>query len=229
MENPEEQIIQKLSTKSVMKQEVYQKTYETFQLLKKVAKEIADDVRKKMSSINKNISIDFSDKGEFQSDLKVAGDLLILTQHTNVFEFPKSHEVLKTSYIMDDPSRSYCGVIFMYNFLADSFKYSRINDSGYLVARLFINKEMHFMVEGKRQVGFFYNSFSNEPINKEDIKKILSSAINYCIDFDLLTPPYDTVKELSVMEIQDNNNCMNIKTGKRLGFRFQADHDKITS
>ena len=117
----------------------------------------------------------------------------------------------------------------MYNFLADSFKYSRINDSGYLVARLFINKEMHFMVEGKRQVGFFYNSFSNEPINKEDIKKILSSAINYCIDFDLLTPPYDTVKELSVMEIQDNNNCMNIKTGKRLGFRFQADHDKITS
>lgn len=227
METHEEQIIKKLSTKSIMKQEVYKKTSDTFQLLKITAQEIVEEVRKKMSSINKSIIIEFTDKNEFQSDLKVAGDLLILTQHTNVFEFPKSHEVLKTPYILEDLSRSYCGVIFMYNFLADSFKYNRVNDSGYLVARLFINKEMHFMVEGKRQVGFFYNSFSSEPINKEDIKQILCSAINYCIDFDLLTPPYDAVKELSVMEIQDNNNCMNIKTGKRLGFRFQADHDKL--
>jgi hypothetical protein len=83
------------------------------------------------------------------------------------------------------------------------------------------------MVEGKRQVGFFYNNFSSEPIDKDVLKRILSSAINYCIDFDLLTPPYDVVKEVSVQEIQDSNACMNIKTGKRLGFRFQADHDKI--
>jgi len=229
MDIPEEQIIQRLSTKSVMKQEIYQKTNETFQLMKKTAKEITEDVRKKMGSINKNIIVEFSSKGEFQADLRYAGDLLMLTMHTNIFEFPKSHEIMKTSYIIDDPTRSYCGVIFFYNFLADSFKYSRINDAGYLVARLFINKEMHYMVEGKRQVGFFYNSFSNEPIDKDVLKRILSSAINYCIDFDLLTPPYDTVKEVTVQEIQDSNTCMNIKTGKRLGFRFQADHDKLIS
>ncbi len=229
MVSPEEQIIKRLSSKSVMKQEIYQKTFETFQLLKKTAKEITDDVRKKMSSISKNILVEYLPKGEFQTDLKFAGDLLMITMHTNVFEFPKSHEIMKTPYISDDPKRSYCGVILFYNFLADSFKYSRLNDTGYLVARLFINKDMYYMVEGKRQVGFFYNNFSSEPIDKEVIKRILSSAINYCIDFDLLTPPYDTVKEVSVQEIQDSNMCMNIKTGKRLGFRFQADHDKIIS
>jgi hypothetical protein len=229
MDTPEEQIIQRLSTKSVMKQLIYKNTCDTFKLLKKTAKEITDDVRKKMLLINKNIIVELSDKEEFQTDLKFAGDLLMITMHTNIFEFPKSHEIMKTPYITDDSERSYCGIIFFYNFLADSFKYSRINDAGYLVARLFINKEMHYMVEGKRQVGFFYNSFSTEPINKEVLKRILSSAVNYCIDFDLLTPPYDTVKEVTVQEIQDSNTCMNIKTGKRLGFRFQADHDKIIS
>ncbi len=229
MDPSEEQIIQRLSTKSVMKLDVYQKTFETFQLLKKTAKELTDDVKKKMSSINKNIQSEYLQKGEFQADMKFAGDLLMVTMHSNIFEFPKSHEIMKTSYITDDPARSYCGVILFYNFLADSFKYSRINDSGYLVARLFINKDMHYMVEGKRQVGFFYNSFSNEPIDKDVLKRILISAINYCIDFDLLTQPYDAVKEISVQEIQDSNMCMNIKTGKRLGFRFQADHDKLIS
>jgi len=229
MENPEEQIINRLSTKSVMKQEIYQKTNETFLLLKKTAREITDDIRRKMSSINRNITVEFSQRGDFQADMKYAGDLLIITMHTNIFEFPKSHEIMKTPYIVDDPTRSYCGVILFYNFLSDSFKYSRVNDAGYLVARLFINREMRYMVEGKRQVGFFYNNFSSEPIDKEVLKKILSSAIVYCIDFDLLTPPYDQVKEITVQEIQESNACMNIKTGKRLGFRFHADHDKIIS
>ena len=44
--------------------------------------------------------------------------------------------------------RTYCGVINMYNFLSDSFKYNRENDLGYLIGRMFINKENTF-VEGK--------------------------------------------------------------------------------
>jgi hypothetical protein len=118
-------------------------------------------------------------------------------------------------------------MINVYNFLADSFKYNRVNDTGYLVARCFINNEKHFFIEGKRQLGFLYNNFASETIDNKKIRSILESTILYSMDFDLLTPPYDTMKELSVMDIFEVTNAVKIKTAKRLGFKFQADSDNI--
>ena len=116
-------------------------------------------------------------------------------------------------------------MINVYNFLADSFKYNRTNDIGYLVARCFVNNEDHFFVEGKRQLGFLYNNFIHDIIDSKKIRSILESTILYSMDFDLLTPPYDNMKEVSVMDIIEVTNAMNIKTGKRLGFKFQVDND----
>ena len=45
-------------------------------------------------------------------------------------------------------------MINIYNFLSDSFVYDRERDLGYLVARVFLNKEGHFFVQGKKQLGF---------------------------------------------------------------------------
>jgi hypothetical protein len=42
----------------------------------------------------------------------------------------------------------YFGVVNVYNFLSDSFRYNRERDLGYLVARIFLNKEGHFFVQG---------------------------------------------------------------------------------
>lgn len=223
MMKEDNEILSKLLTKSNTKQKIYQNTYEMFQLLKQNAGEMADEFKKDLIKNKSNIPFDFTDKGEFTAELKFAGDMLIMTMHTNVFEFPRDHSILKTSYVTDDPLRGYCGVIYLYNFLADSFKYNRRLDSGYLVARIFINKENHYFVEGKKQIGFLFNDFMNSILDKKSLKKILELAINYCIDFDLLTPPYDTMKEVTVEAMMENTTNMNIKTGKRLGFLFQAD------
>ena len=56
-----------------------------------------------------------------------------------------------TKYVQKDELNSYSGIINIYNFLTDSFKYDRIDDLGYLVGRLFINRHSHYFVEGKRQ------------------------------------------------------------------------------
>ena len=77
-------------------------------------------------------------------------------------------------------------------------------------------------MEGKKQIGFLFNDFINGVIDKKALRKILELAINYCIDFDLLTPPYDTIKEMTVEAMQENTNNMNLKTGKRLGFMFRC-------
>jgi hypothetical protein len=125
-----------------------------------------------------------------------------------------------------DKLLSYCGIIYVYNFLADSFKYNRTNDAGYLVARIFINKESHFIVEGKRQFEFLNNTFASGVINKKILRKILETAVLYCLEFDLLLPPYDTMQEINFGEMQEYSTTLNIKTGKRLGFRFQTDPDE---
>ena len=83
------------------------------------------------------------------------------------------------------------------------------------------------MVEGKRQLGFLYNDFVNHVLDKEKLKSIIQSAIIYCLDFDLLVPNYDLIKEVSVREINQRIDDSRMKTGKRLGFVFKSNSDSI--
>lgn len=220
-----EMILQVLKEKSSLKQDVFQTNIKLFKLLRDVAEEFARDLKPKAQSIDKRLIVEFKEKSEFEFELRVAGDVLIFSMHTNVFEFDASHPMWKTSYIREDESRSYCGIINIYNFLADSFKYNRSNDLGYLVARIFVNREEHYFVEGKRQLGFLFNDFSHAAVDREQLLKIVESAILYCIGFDLFTPPFDEVKVVSLAQVMETSSMMSLKTGKRLGFRFQADTD----
>ncbi len=222
-----ELIFQTIKDKSVLKQDVYSNLKLNFKVLKSVLKEMADDLSHRMEKVDSRVRIVYKDKGDYEAQLQIGGDIIIFHMHTNVFQFDANNSLWKTSYLKDNGNRGYCGIINMYNFLADSFKYQRVNDSGYLIARMFINAENHFMVQGKRQLGFLYNDFINMKMSKEYLEKVVESAILYTLDFDLYTPPYEQVQEVSVMEMQSLSDALHIKTGKRLGFVFHADSDHI--
>jgi len=212
-----------LVKKATLKQVVYKKTLDSLNLLKDGMKYLVDQYQHVNSEEAKKIPFTYKDRSEFETELKFAGDTLVFMMHTNIFEFPRTHEVMKTPYIQEDKDRSYCGIISIYNFLSDSFKYNRLNDVGYLIGRLFINKDMHYFVEGKREIGFLYNSFGNSKMDPVSACEILESSIYYTINFDLLTPPYENVKAVSVQEFISAVDSLHMKTGKRLGFKFQAD------
>jgi len=222
-----ELILKVLKEKSSLKQDVFHTNIKVFEELKGVIKEVVASLKQDAQVIDKRILIDYAEKGPHEIELKVAGDVLFFHMHTNVFEFDKSHSMWKTSYVRDNPTRSFCGMIYVYNFLADSLKYHRSSDVGYMIARIFTNNEMHYFVEGKRQLGFLYHDFANKVIDKKGLKDIVESAIIYALDFDLFTPPFDEMQEVSVSQILEASENMRIKTGKRLGFRFQADSDQI--
>jgi hypothetical protein len=95
------------------------------------------------------------------------------------------------------------------------------------VARLFLNKDGHFLVQGKRQLGFLYNDLSSGVLDRDTLKGVLFSVILYVLEFDLLAPPYDQVNQVTVSEMNELNAGIPLSTGKRLGFRFQADVDDI--
>tara|TARA_B100001094_G_scaffold158301_1_gene153239 strand:- start:256 stop:702 length:447 start_codon:yes stop_codon:yes gene_type:complete len=140
--------------------------------------------------------------------------------HTNIFDFEASHQIHETSYVKEDKMRSFCGLINIYNFLSDSLKYNRFNDSGFLIARIFVNTDRHFFVEGDKEMGFLFNDFMNQQINKEHIDNIINAVMEYSLNFDLEAPNLNDVKMVSVHEIIDINNNHKIKTSKRLGFKL---------
>lgn len=210
--------------KTNLKQEVYRKTVNSFSLLKEVLKELADEYRTALKDrVEDHVLPVFQDKGPFNAEFKVGGDLLIFSMHSNVFVFDRDHPIWKLDYIKANAMNSYCGVFNIYNFLADSFKYDRNEDLGYLIARIFINRESHFFVEGKRQSSELVKDFGSDEMTKNYMREILETAIHYAVDFDLLVPPYDQVKIATVEQMQVEINHSKIQTGKRLGFKFNSD------
>jgi hypothetical protein len=218
-------LFQSLVKKGTLKQQVHQNTLKAMGTMKKAMIRLTEHYELLENGASEAIPFVYKDRSQFEAELKFAGDVLVFMMHTNVFEFPRDHEVMKTQYIHKDKERSYCGIINIFNFLSDSFKYNRMNDSGYLVGRVFVNKENHCFVEGKREIGFAYKDFGHSIMDEERAIEIVESSISYTINFDLLTPPYDQIKIVSVSEFSSALDSMRIKTGKRLGFKFQADVD----
>src|SRR4030043_2180419 len=216
-------ILDTLTGKSTVKQVIYDVVLETFGMVKEVLHDIESRYNSQLEQADKRVLLEFQDNGLFSAQIKAASDILIFSMHSNIFQFDRDHHIWKTSYVSADHSNAYCGIINIYNFLADSFKYNRLADLGYLIGRIFINKEMRYFVEGKRQLGFFYNNFGKEVLDKNTLENIANLAINYSLEFDLLVPPYDAIKIINVEQISQRIQFSLMKTGKRLGFRFNSD------
>lgn len=216
-------IIDKLSKKAATKQEVFRVSKSAFDSLKEVAKELSNDLENQISPIDKNVEVKFTDKGEFEIEIKFSGDTLIFHMHTNTFSFDKTHQIWNSKYVKEDKYRAYCGVINVYNFLSDSFKYHRENDLGFLLGRIFINKDQHFFTDGTNKMGFLYNDFEHSVLNKDILKSIIEELMLNAMDFELITPPFKDVQVVSVHQVMEMSKKMKLKTSKKLGYRFNSE------
>ena len=216
-----------LIKKGELKENIFDETHKTFVLFKKNVELFENHYKSNFYNEHKKIEVEYKNMSPHEFQLRFAGDVLIFMMHSNIFEFPRNHEVMSSKYIAADRDRSYCGQIQIFNFLADSFKYNRINDLGYMIGRILINKEGHYYVEGKRELAQVLNNFSLNKITDDTAKEIVNSAIKYAINFDLLLPNYAAFKEISVNDmINIQNSTFTLTTAKRLGFRFERDEEK---
>ena len=219
--NSEEKIVSLLKEKACTKQKIYRITKNIFANFQDVLQEKANILNNEIQ--DKDVEVSYEESGDFDAKLKFSGDTLLFHMHSNIFDFDSSHQIHKTSYVKEDKMRSFCGVINIYNFLSDSLKYNRLNDAGFLIARIFINKDNHFFVEGDKQLGFLFNDFVNQQIDEVQICKIIDTAMIYALNFDLQTPNFNDVKVVSLHQILDINNNHKITTSKRLGFKFSSE------
>jgi hypothetical protein len=212
-----------LKIKALLKQKVFDNTYNAFREINTIQEKIVDNYNGELGQIDERVKLKYKARGEFENELKVAGDLLIFSMHSNIFEFNREHHIWTLPYVKENILNSYCGIINVYNFLADSFKYNRLEDLGYLITRIFINHENRFFVEGKRQGIFSYKNFDKQEVTQENLARIIHTVIQYALEFDLLVPPYDQVKIASVAQMHQKIAKSKLQTGKRLGFRFNSD------
>tara|TARA_B100001109_G_scaffold10300_1_gene7774 strand:- start:136 stop:807 length:672 start_codon:yes stop_codon:yes gene_type:complete len=216
-------IIDKLSKKAATKQEVFRVSKSAFNSLKEVAKKLSNDLESQISPLDKNVEVKYTDKGEFEIEIKFSGDTLIFHMHTNTFSFDKTHQIWSSKYVKEDKYRAYCGVINVYNFLSDSFKYQRENDLGFLLGRIFINKDQHFFTDGTNKMGFLYNDFEHSVLNKNILKSIIEELMLNAMDFELITPQFKDVQVVSVHQVMEMSKKMKLKTSKKLGYRFNSE------
>ncbi len=220
-----ELIKKSLVEKGPLKVDVYHQTEAAFNQLKVVLKNLEVELLQAMNDIDKRVVVKYIERGAFELEFRISDDILIFSMHTDIFTFQEGHSIWKNSYLTDKRTRGYCGIISVYNFLTDSLKFNRFDDMGVLIARLFINNENHYFVEGKKQLGILFNDFDKDELTQEKLRVIVETTILFSLNFDIVTPPFDQVRMISVKELIEKNLAGVISTGKRLGFKFQSDAD----
>ncbi|HJC17962.1 hypothetical protein [uncultured Alistipes sp.] len=217
-------IIETFVGKSNLKQKVFDNTFSTFNLLKETLFELAAEMDDELDGkLDRRTRLEYRDRGKFEAQLQIASDLLIFQMHTDVFTFDANHLIWQNAYVRENRENAYCGVINIYNFLSDSFKFNRNADEGYLIGRIFINRENRYFVEGKRQSSLRAMNFGKGEISRDALLAILEEAIHYALNFDLLMPPYEDNKRVTVDQFNTKLDNSKFVTGKRLGYDFNVD------
>ncbi|MCI5983179.1 MAG: hypothetical protein ACI35U_05820 [Marinilabiliaceae bacterium] len=216
-------IIAMVAPKAALRQQVEKETNFQFESLCELLEGMAAEYRELLPE---NVLVKFERDAKHVAMFTLDADVLVFAQHTDVFQFDRDHEAWQTNYVKSDKNRAFVGVVNVYNFLSDSFKYDRDEDVGYLVARLFVNAEGAFFVEGKRQRGVGVEHFGGQKLDVDNWRRFVETAIKYVAEFDLLVPPYDAVKLTDLAHLKQAILTSKTKTAKRMGFSFNSDDVK---
>ncbi len=220
-------ILQAIIEKSNLSQRVFDNTYAVMTKLKEILHELASELDEELEErLDERVKIEYKDRGKYEAHFTFGENLLIFSMQTDIFRFEPGDGIWKNEYVAAEPDRGACGIINVWNFLKDSFEYKRLGDEGYLVARVFVNREMRFMVEGKGQKGFGRGVFGNHIVDKAGLTAVIEAAIDYALSFDLLVPPYESQKVVTAEQFNTKMENSKMQTGKRLGYEFTTDDVK---
>lgn len=210
--------------RSVLKRDVYELGKKQLALLKGEVAAHIERLSADVGKVDKRLEIKFHERNEYEFACTIAGDYLLFNMHTNVFRIDTDMpDVPFGTYLTDDPNRAYCAVIHVYNFLADSFRFERGSDAGYLVARIFINAENHFFVEGINSLGERFSDFANATFDAQAATQVVLAVMLEALNFELLVPEYALVSDIALTNAIRTSGLTGRRTDKRLGFKLQAE------
>jgi hypothetical protein len=206
-----------LESKSAAKQTTYKHLLAAFSVLSKESKRITTELKKKTHT-SKDVTIEFNAVNEHEFHVKLAGDLLIFVLHTNIVTFADEHVIMQDPYMKQQEVNRYFGQIMIYNFMSDSLKFNRVNDPGYLLARLMINHDNRFFIEGEGQLATLFNTISENALSPETLNALVKLALAIAIENDLMAMPYPDVKFITLYQKLEHTPDMG--GGQKIGFQM---------
>jgi len=217
--NYHETLVNLLSKRAAVKQDVYEAMKEKFVEFKQIVEKQIDQLRIEVT--DDRVRCKVINSGDFEIQIAVGSDILVFHMHTNIFRFEDEHPIWKTSYLEENPGLGYFGIINIYNFLYDSFEFNRSEDVGYLIGRVFMNKDKHFIVQGLGDISLVYSNFFMNKLTDISMTEIIQRACTFAVDFDSFAPPFRSVGAIRVDDMKDVLHSLQLQTGKRIGFKFQ--------
>ncbi len=212
-----------LENKSAAKQVTYKNLLAAFAVLETESKRIVENLKLQVKIKDEDVTVDFIEVNEHEFQVKLAGDLLIFVLHTNIVTFDETHAAMQQPYFKENEINRYFGQIMIYNFMSDSIRYNRVNDPGYLVARILINHENRFLVEGEGRLGFLFNQISSRPISNQDLNDIVQHSLTTAIENDLMAPPFPQVRFITLHQKLEKTS--ELGAGQKIGFRMKYESD----
>ena len=214
-----DQIFEGLKQKSTAKQAIFRNTQAAFDCLRLVSQELVVELSRKLTPLDSGVVIEYRSVNDMEFHIKFSGDLLVFVMHSNVVTFPDDYGPMPSAYVAADFRRRFFGHIMAYNFMADSIKYQRLNDPGYLVGRLLVNIENHYYLEGVQQLELPDNDMSDNTIKPEAMRLFVESAMIAAVNNDLIAPLLPEIQKISVKQKVENQQ---VSRGSKVGFSFSA-------
>ncbi|GAA4302352.1 hypothetical protein [Nibribacter koreensis] len=225
MEDRLEAIFEGLHQKSSSKQAIFRNTKTVFDQLREVSIELVGKLTERLATVDTTVVIEYRSINDFEFHVKFSGDLLVFVMHSNVITLPDEHELMRSRYVEEDFRRRFFGHIMAYNFMADSIKYNRLNDPGYLLGRVLINIDNHFYLEGVKQLDLNYSDMSKNKITEETLRLFTESAMIASVNNDLVAPDVDEIRKITVKQKLEEQM---VSTPQKVGFSFSAQQKKAT-
>ncbi len=214
------EILDQLKSKACLKQKAFKNIVDVFASLKQEAEDISVQLNAKIQEVDKAVVVELSEKNEYEFHVKIGSDVLTFTLTTNIVTFKNEYAVMQSEYVQEKEERRYFGQILIYNFMADSLKYGRLDDPGYLIARVLINHEDHFYVEGVEQLNFLFSDITNNIISNEWLRLVVEKCISAAIDMDLIGANYPDIKVTTLKQKMKDEKPMG--EGQKLGFQMKS-------
>ena len=215
-------LVNLLADKATLKQDVFKQTCVTFEKIKQIARTLSKNIIENDSIDHNKIHVEFEEINKYEFQLKIGSDIIVFMMKTNVFALPNTSKHSHHSYFKESWKHQYFGQIVVYDFIADSVKFNRVDDVGYLIQRLFINIDNHFLVEGLQNIEYKYANILKNIVDQNVLETLIEQAIYVSIDTDLVSTSY---AENFSMTVEQRLEKRYQSSGTKVGFQMNSESE----
>lgn len=212
-------IVSKLQTTSKLKYNLFESTESLFKELESICGDLSLEITKENKE-GKPIPIKVEKINDYEFIFRIGGDVLIFILQSNIVRLPDDTYLSKSKYLKEDVSLRYFGQILIYNFLSDTLTFGRLDDPGYLIGRILLNRENKFFLEGDRKIVFNFPELKENPVSKEKMRDLVEQLIESALENDLLAPSFQDIMLITYHQKIEHTSSMG--NPQKIGFDFFA-------